>query len=207
MASLAPVIKQRYFDSSGDPLVGGKLFSYVAGSSTPLATYTDKSASTPNTNPVILDANGEADVWLSDNYYKIVLTDSNDVIQWTVDNIAGTGFSGLSDSTGLITSGPFPLTNGQAATDLSGEVLSGSTWRAAHYLYNIRRGTTVMATGQFSLHYKNSVWSIELDGFSGDVHGATFSVSQVGEIAQLKIALNSGAGDGEIIIKKFRYEA
>jgi hypothetical protein len=89
MASLAPVLKQRFFDANGDPLVGGKLYTYIAGTSTLLGTFTDAAGVTPNTNPVILDANGEAFVFLdSDSSYKFVLKDSSDVTQWTLDNVS-----------------------------------------------------------------------------------------------------------------------
>lgn len=87
MANLSPTLKQRFFTATGDPLAGGKLFSYQAGTTTPLATYTDQSESSANANPIILDANGECNVWLGDNAYKFVLKDSSDVTQWTVDNV------------------------------------------------------------------------------------------------------------------------
>ena len=88
--NLAPIFKTRFFDSNGDPLAGGKLYFYGAGTTTPQATFTDASGGTPNANPVILDANGEADVWLDPTKsYKAVLTDSADVNQWTVDNVIG----------------------------------------------------------------------------------------------------------------------
>jgi len=87
MAALLPVLRQRFFDASGNPLAGGKLHSYVAGTSTPTATYTDQAGTVPNTNPIILDANGECNAWLISGYYKFVLRDSNDVVQWTVDNV------------------------------------------------------------------------------------------------------------------------
>jgi hypothetical protein len=87
-AVLAPNPRQRYFDGTGNPLSGGKLYSYQAGSSTLLATYSDSTGNTPNANPVILDANGEANIWLPANTgYKFRLADANDVTQWTVDNI------------------------------------------------------------------------------------------------------------------------
>lgn len=89
MAHAVVFPKFRAFDADGDPLNGGKLYSYIAGSSTPQATYTDKAAGTANTNPVVLDANGEANVWLSDALnYKLVLTDADDVVLWTVDNVS-----------------------------------------------------------------------------------------------------------------------
>lgn len=96
---LLPVLRQRYFDSNGDPLSGGKLYSYIAGTSTPQATYTDQGGLTANTNPVILDANGEANVWLTIGAtYKFVLTDSADVSQWTVDNVTSASAPGSSDA-------------------------------------------------------------------------------------------------------------
>lgn len=87
MADLLPVIRQRFFDANGNPLAGGKLFSYIAGTSTPKVTYLDF-AGTPNTNPVILDANGEANVRITTGYYKFVLKDANDVVLDTVDQVS-----------------------------------------------------------------------------------------------------------------------
>lgn len=89
--NLSPVIKHRYFTEDGAPLVGGKFYTYQAGTSTPQATFTDESGVTPNTNPIILDANGEFDMWLDPTLsYKFVLLDSADVEQWTVDDVVGT---------------------------------------------------------------------------------------------------------------------
>jgi hypothetical protein len=89
MAALAIPPKLQFFDANGDPLVGGKLYSYAAGTSTPLATYTDASGAMPNSNPVILDSRGEASVWLGTPQYKLKLTSATDVEVWTVDNIDG----------------------------------------------------------------------------------------------------------------------
>lgn len=93
MAVLAPVLKQRFFDDNGDPLVGGKLYAYVAGTTTLQDTYVDQTGSSTNANPIILDANGEADVWISDAGYKFALYDSADVLQWTVDNVYSSAFA------------------------------------------------------------------------------------------------------------------
>lgn len=78
--------RYQFFDQNGSPLAGGKLYSYVAGSTTPLQTYAD-ALNTPNTNPIILDANGEAEIWLTGSTYKFVLKDSNDNTIWTVDQL------------------------------------------------------------------------------------------------------------------------
>lgn len=85
-AFLIPPLKYRGVDSNGDALNGGKLYTYTAGTSTPKATFSDYE-NTPNTNPVILDANGEADVWIESGYYKFVLKDANDVTIETQDRV------------------------------------------------------------------------------------------------------------------------
>jgi microcystin-dependent protein len=85
-----PQPKARFFDANGDPLAGGKLYAYGAGGTTPVNTYTASDLLTPNANPVVLDANGEANVYIADasvQIYKFVLKNSADVIQWTEDNV------------------------------------------------------------------------------------------------------------------------
>lgn len=89
-ASLIPTPVMQFFDSNGNPLSGGKVYTYAAGTSTPLATYTDQGGATPNANPVILDSRGEAAIWFgvsSTSSYKIVLKTSADVLIWTADNV------------------------------------------------------------------------------------------------------------------------
>lgn len=85
-----PVI--RFQDINGKPLVGGQLFSYAAGTTTPLATFVDATTSALNANPTILDSTGSARVFLGAAVYKFVLEDANGVIQWTADNIAQGAF-------------------------------------------------------------------------------------------------------------------
>lgn len=91
--TLSPVFKQKFFDNAGAPLAGGKLFSYLATTTTKAATYTDSTGGTPNANPVILNFRGEADVWIEPNKgYKFVLAPSTDTDPptnpiWTEDNV------------------------------------------------------------------------------------------------------------------------
>ena len=91
-AMLTPSPKVQFFDANGEPLVGGKLYTYAAGTTVPLATYTDFTGNTANANPVILDSRGEANVWLGPSRYKWVLYDADDVLIWSVDGI-GTSFA------------------------------------------------------------------------------------------------------------------
>lgn len=87
-AQLLPNVVQQFLDSNGVPLAGGKLYSYAAGTTTPQATYTDETAGTPNTNPVILNSAGKASVWLGSLAYKFMLKDSLGNLIWTVDNVS-----------------------------------------------------------------------------------------------------------------------
>jgi len=89
MTELATPPKLQFLDSNGAPLVGGKLYTYAAGTTTPLATYTDFGGGTANANPVILDSRGEASVWLGTSIYKMALYSATNVLIWTVDNIGG----------------------------------------------------------------------------------------------------------------------
>ena len=87
-------------DDNGNPLTGGQLFTYIAGSSTPADTFTDASGNTKNDNPIILDSRGEAPVWLDDTLvYKFVLrrpaSEGGGIIR-TTDNIrANNGGGGI----------------------------------------------------------------------------------------------------------------
>jgi len=90
MATLVPYPKFQAFDINGDPLIGGKLYTYEAGTDTPLAVKTSYLGGSNQTNPVVLDSRGEADVWpVADQLYKFVLKTAADVTIWTVDNIGG----------------------------------------------------------------------------------------------------------------------
>jgi hypothetical protein len=88
MAVLSPFPKMSFVDQNGNPLVGGKLYTYVAGTTTPQATYTDSTGTTPNTNPVVMDSLGQANVWLGGAIYKFLLTNAGGATIWTVDNIS-----------------------------------------------------------------------------------------------------------------------
>ena len=88
MTVLSPQPKMQFTTAAGVPLSGGKVFTYIAGTTTPQATFTDYTGATPNTNPVILDSRGEANIWLGGATYKFRLTDANEVEIWTVDYIS-----------------------------------------------------------------------------------------------------------------------
>lgn len=94
MTVLAPVLRQRFFDADANPLDGGKLYSYVAGSGGAVLkpTYKDDTTGNANTNPVVLDATGAANIWLDKGSYYFVLKDKNDNLIWDVDDVDAYGF-------------------------------------------------------------------------------------------------------------------
>lgn len=83
----------QFFDGSGHPLTGGFIYTYQAGTTTPLATYTSSAGSTQHQNPIELDAAGRVpggEIWLNYAYlYKFILTDADDVVIATYDNVGG----------------------------------------------------------------------------------------------------------------------
>jgi len=83
-------VGQQFFDDNGVPLAGGLIYTYQAGSSTPLVTYTTNSGTVANANPIILDASGRTpqEIWLLTGYsYKFVLQTADAVLIQTLDNI------------------------------------------------------------------------------------------------------------------------
>jgi hypothetical protein len=81
---------QQFFDNNGVPLNGGLIYTYQAGSSTPLTTYTTNNGTVPNSNPIILDAAGRTpqEIWLQVGFsYKFILQTSAGVTLQTLDNL------------------------------------------------------------------------------------------------------------------------
>lgn len=76
--------RTRFFDKCGKPLCGGTVHTYQVGTTTAKPTYTDVSKTAVNTNPVILDSIGSADIFL-DGAYRVRVLDRNGVL---VEDIA-----------------------------------------------------------------------------------------------------------------------
>ncbi|WP_258153473.1 MULTISPECIES: glycoside hydrolase family 55 protein [Pseudomonas] len=73
--------KQHFVDNNGHPLVGGRVYHYYVGTNTPKDTYQDSGQTIPNTNPIVLDARGEASIYGAGTYRQ-VLTTSSGVTIW-----------------------------------------------------------------------------------------------------------------------------
>ena len=136
-ASVLSVPMFRALSEAGVPLASGKVFTYAAGTSSLLPSYTDSTAVSKNTNPVILDANGEAAIWLASVPYKIEVRDSADVVQWTMDNVqpesvlAGAEWSLMSDVPTYVDTNTFTVPGNRITTFIQGRrvraTITGST--------------------------------------------------------------------------------
>jgi hypothetical protein len=85
--SPSPFVVPQYFDNSGHACAGCKLASFAAGTSTPLATFSDPAGVFPNANPTILDSAGRARIYLTGAAYKLVLSTASGVQIWSVDQV------------------------------------------------------------------------------------------------------------------------
>jgi hypothetical protein len=85
----------QFFDNNGNVLSGGKIYTYEAGTTTPLATYTSSTGVTAHTNPIVLDSAGRVpggEIWNQLQLYKFVLKTSAEVTIATYDNV-GSSFN------------------------------------------------------------------------------------------------------------------
>jgi hypothetical protein len=93
--NLSPIggVAGQFFDNNGNPLAGGKIYTYAAGTTTNQATYTTAAGVIAHSNPIILDAAGRVpsgEIWLTDGLqYKFVIKTSTDVQIGSYDNIIG----------------------------------------------------------------------------------------------------------------------
>ena len=155
--NLSPLALQKFFDNNGAPLVGGQLFTYIAGTTTKIATYKDQ-AGTPNTNPIVLDYRGEANVWLDvTKTYKFTLAPAGDTDPptrpiWTVDNI--TAAMGYSDVIAAITATVTQSFIGMVLYPRSAEEIAASITPADYSkIYGDPQRSTWYALGDQSYSY------------------------------------------------------
>ena len=121
----------QFFTNSGVVLTGGKIYTYEAGTTTPLPAYTSSSGNTPHTNPIVLDAAGRVpsggEIWVALQLYKFVLKDANDVLIATYDNV-GSSFNAaaiIANFTGDGTDTTFTLASAPAGETSTNIYING----------------------------------------------------------------------------------
>lgn len=111
-----------FVDANGDPLAGGLVYTYIVGTSTPKATYTDSTGSTTLPNPVVLGSNGRKEIWLAtDQAYKFVIKDSGGTqIGNSIDGITPvTSFAAIAGAQNIDVTGYAVITTGSADLNLT----------------------------------------------------------------------------------------
>jgi hypothetical protein len=80
---LLPSPQLQFCDAIGAPYVAGTIETYIAGTSTPKATWTDPAGGDGhlNTNPIVLDSAGRATIY-GDGGYRFVLRDAAGNLVW-----------------------------------------------------------------------------------------------------------------------------
>jgi len=163
---------EQFFDSYGDMLAGGKLYYYVANTTTPQDTYSEQTGATSNQNPITLDSSGRllTPVFLGSNYdYKEVLTDANGVTMpsWPFDDIpksvtapaSVTGFERLYLPFTQVSSvsSPVTLLVANAGYGYEADATGGNV------VFNLPDVTTILAgTGYFVKRVDASVYNVTL---------------------------------------------
>lgn len=90
VGSLAPYPRLQFFDNSGNPLNGGLLHTYAAGTLTRQTAYTDEALTVAHANPIVLDSAGRATVYLDALRYRFILQNSAGTQIWDVDPVPAT---------------------------------------------------------------------------------------------------------------------
>jgi hypothetical protein len=119
-----------FLNAIGQPLSGGKIYTYLAGSSAPLATYTDVNGTIANANPIILGADGKvpSEIWLTQNYsYKFVVQDSTGASVSSYDNIYGILQSAPSVTPSSVPTGCILIWSGAIGNIPSGFIICDGT--------------------------------------------------------------------------------
>lgn len=197
--SLSPDPKLQMFDDNGDPLTGGKVCTYLTGTNTPTPTYTDYTGVTQNTNPVVLDIAGRAQIWYDvTKTYRVVLrnpgtdtTCATGTVIWTVDGVSTSTIRSAGNLPPIFTTSvvgnaiTFTLSNAAANT-----ILGNFTGSPAPPTYGAPGATTQVI-------YNCAGGVCGSDKFVWDNAGLTLSLKESGS-TWLSFHQATGTGEGEI---------
>jgi hypothetical protein len=174
------------FDDEGAIVPGGLLFTYAAGTSDKLATYTDVAGLVANTNPIVLDAAGRvpSGFYLLPRSYKFILAPANDTDPptnpiRTQDNIGSVPNTNI-DNDVLITAGEALLATEVAyLSDGSGGLTAGRWYKAdADLVYASTTPEIAVVVADIALGEQGTGrLSGRMTGMSGLVAGTKYYVS------------------------------
>jgi len=161
----------QFLTNTGSVLTGGLLYTYAAGTTTPLVSYTDNTGTTANSNPIVLDSAGRVsgEVWLTDTVsYKIVLKDSTGTQIASWDNITG-----------------IPVYS--TPTSITTNYITTGTLTATNYIY-------MSSTGQLKLASGTTAQRAGAFSGTGSISGTTLTLSAVSSGTMYVGATITGTG-------------
>ena len=170
----------QFFTTTGIPLAGGKIYTYQAGSSTPLATYTDNTGAVANANPIVLGTDGRpaTEIWLTYGYnYKFILKTADDSTIQTYDNLYG--IIGVQASSGAtIPAGLISMWSGSIGSIPSGWYLcDGSNGTP-----NLTNRFIIGAGSTYAVNGTGGVSSVTLTTNNMPAHTHTATVTDPGHL-------------------------
>src|SRR3990167_1347953 len=154
-----------FFDSNGDPLNGGKLFTYAAGSSTKQNTYTTSAGSVAQANPIVLNSRGEPAnaIWGTTGLsYKLVLSPSTDsdpptASIWTIDNVTTINDTTVTNDQWV--TGPTPTYISATSLSLVGD--QTSTFGVGRRIKTTNSGGTIYSVISVSAYHTDHAYGSE----------------------------------------------
>lgn len=185
---LMPEPKQRYTGVAGLPLVGGKVYTYAAGTTNPKATYTDAAGTIAQANPIVLNARGEPDnaiFW--SGAYRVDVKDVLGNLIYSVDNFN-------TDPSGI-----FGIISGGAGAAALGFLQQGGGAVVSNVQTELRRS---FFTGQFDTPANAIIAAAGNRLFVGSSESLTVNVpGQFGSVAAALTAMANWIIHGRVKIK------
>ena len=188
----------QFFTTTGQPLAGGKIYTYQAGSSTPLATYTDNTGVTANANPIVLGSDGRpaTEIWLTYGYnYKFILKTADDTTIQSYDNLYG--IIGVQATTGAtIPAGLISMWSGSIGSIPSGWYLcDGSNGTP-----NLTDRFVIGAGSTYAVNGTGGASSVTLvtANMPAHTHTATSTVTDPGHLHSYQYSGNAQSNGGAI---------
>lgn len=173
-APLAPYPRLQFFDGDGDPYPLSKLYTYVAGTTTPAATYSDSDLGSANSNPVVADADGRfGAIYLAASSYRFVFSTADDVVIFTADDIQDPGSefasnfgTAMSAGSRNVATGYTLLTTDRLVTVSSSgatifNLLPAASFTSQVTIKNMQAGTVVITPSGSDTVDSNSTWVLE----------------------------------------------
>lgn len=116
----------QFFDGNGDPLAGGKVYTFdAAATTTPKATYTTNALSVAHANPIVLDGEGrfpDAFAATGEGFF-IELTDASDDPVAEFENVEALGESSTDNITRTFTASRYKVSSGEVESGNDGTLV------------------------------------------------------------------------------------